>query len=148
MADLDDLLESPVDEIEDVEVPEGTFYVTSFTGKLSDEQIDKNDNPYRRATVGLKVVAPVEDSVDPEEWERFEAADGKNEASLFYSAFLSRRRDIKQLERILQTAGVPTSGRKLTEMLDELKDGYEFVATVAHHEEFGAQVQRLSGKTE
>lgn len=151
MAEMDHLLDTPVDDIPEVDVPEGWYVLRSFYGKLTEEDIDKNGRPYRNAVMGFNIVEPVDNSVDPDVWAAFVNVDGPDEEPVFAREFLARRNDIKKITRTLANAGVPTSGRRLSEILSELKDGYEFVGEVFKREYEGktyTDVRNLGAKKE
>lgn len=146
MPNLDQLLNTPIDNLDEAEVPAGTYHCEAFMAKLTDPKEDKNGRPFVQAMVGLNIVEPYADAgdVDPQAWDAFVKADGLEDAAVFFKQFVSRPREAKSLLRLLSNAGVPVKGRSLSEVLDELKGGgYRFLAVVSIDEEYGPQVDSL-----
>lgn len=133
MADLSSLLEERADELVEVNLPEGTWKMLAVSAKLTEPKFsEKMGMDFRQARFVLKPVSPNGD-VDPNEVKDFEAADGYNEATVFFNyGPIARKSDLVRLRRLLEAAGISPTGLTIPEMLEEINGDQHFYVEVAH----------------
>ena len=133
MAKLGELLTTPVDEIEVPIIPTGTWLAQVVAGQLTDEKLDKNDNPYCMSKLTFRITGPSDvGDVDDDELDSFTAADGYDESVLYYSRFMSRKSDFKSEANKLKAAGAAVTGKNLGEILSNGVAGLVFNVEVKH----------------
>lgn len=144
MADLSALFNTAVDEIEIAETPEGFWRGEALFMILGEEKEDRRGEVYRRVAVALKPVEAID--ADAAEVKAWHEAGGPEESTVYYSTNIYRKRDVLKFTRALSEAGVPTKGKTLEDLVDELRSGgYEFTFEVKVDEEYGAQATSLAG---
>jgi len=139
--DLSELLTLPSEEVpEDTPLPEGYYVFRTGRGKLTEPATDKNGREYVRAVFPLFPQEAVTESIKAE----FEEWVDANDRPVMHSEFVAATSDVRKLFRIFSAAGVPTSGRSLPEVLEELKDGYQLYGQVKHREYDGRIMEDVS----
>lgn len=133
MADLNDLLNTPLDDIEDVLIPDGTWKMIAVSAKMTDERHSDKIGAFRQALFTLKPFE-AQDDVDRDELATFLEADGPNEAIMWFNwGPIYRRGDFVRLKRMLAAAGVQTANRKPEECLEEINGDQIFYVEVERH---------------
>lgn len=143
MPDISSLLhESIAEDLEDLLVPEGYWNGFIRGGKLYEtdsegEQLTykKSGDPYARLVLYIQCDEPVT-GVDQEQADAYLGANGPQETSARFTAFVNGRRDIKALTNKLAACGALTNGRTFADILEELKDARVPCTTLVEHREF------------
>jgi len=133
MAKLGELLTTPVDEIDVPIIPTGTWLAQVIAGQLTDEKLDKNEDPYCMSKLTFRIKEPSDvGDVDDDELEAFEKADGYDESVLYYSRFMSRKSDFKSEANKLKAAGAAVTGKTLKDIMSNGVAGLVFNVEVKH----------------
>ena len=141
--DLNDLLNTPVDELDIPTCPEGVYKARIVSARLDKPRIGKDGREYQMAVMVFEPVEAID--ADPEAVKVFAESGGfDGDVRLYHRRFVSRRREAVGLVRALKAIGVPASGRTLPEMLEEAASGgYEARIEVRHEEYNGETRERV-----
>ncbi len=140
--DLNDLLNTPVSDLEIPTCPEGVYRARIISARLDEPRVSKAGNEYQMAVLVFQPVEAID--ADPAAVEEFKAKGGFEDARLYHRRFVSRRREVLGLVRALQSLGVPTEGRTLPEVLGEAANGgYEARIEVRHEDYNGETRERV-----
>ena len=130
MVDITSLLDGRAEDMVEVDTPEGTWKVKAVSARFEEPKDDKNGREFVQARFILKPVEATED-VEAADLAAFEEADGYDQATLFhYFGPLYGKGEMARLRKLLEKAGVSSTGLTMQEMLDEINGDQEFFAEV------------------
>lgn len=138
MADLRNLLDTPLDEIKVFTPYPGTYNAVLLSGKLGDPATDKNGRTYQRLMLAAKLTSATSDVGQ-------EGTDALNQQEedvpVYFSKCIYGRNDLAAVGRILSRLGVAIEGRSLEDALASIKGaGYE-AKVLLEHREFRGEMQ-------
>lgn len=124
-------MDQPLADIKEVLPPAGLYHGKLAFGGLADEKTDKRSRVYRRARVGVRLVAP-DESMDGDAITEFESF-GDEDILATWSKLVYGQNDTARVAGMLQRAGVPLVGT-LKETLESIKGlgGIDVLANVQH----------------
>lgn len=120
--------------------PVGTWSGELIKIAYSDKDQDGNQRVYESGDEYFMVrliVRPREpqEDVDKRAAKEFIAADGPNETVLSHTRFVSTKRQVSNLTRLLTSLGVPVAGRTIKALSEEYRGGVPCLFEVEHGED-------------